>query len=136
MKPTRKNSGQPPRFDLTDTPAAAVIKLAAGDQPAAEALIAMVKAVAAVDPRAEFGPFTPLFILQSIGLHGAAIGRFFNQICDADAATALAVLHALRLGLISRDDLARALKKPGERRLDIARVVTLVAGRVEGFRGS
>src|ERR1700761_9218338 len=44
---------RPDRIDVTDTPANAVFKLVEGDQAAAEACIALVKAVATADPKAE-----------------------------------------------------------------------------------
>lgn len=89
------------RIDLQDTPAKAVFKLAEGDRAAAEACIAMVKAVASADPRADFRPFTPLAMLEAIGLVGPAIGAFYSRVCGGDPLTALAVMHAARLKLIT-----------------------------------
>jgi hypothetical protein len=96
------------RIDIEDTPAKAVFKLVEGDRAAAEACIAMVKAVAAADPDAEFGPFTPLLILESIGLTGPAIGAVYAHVCGGDPVTALAVLHAARLKLVTVATLKRA----------------------------
>jgi hypothetical protein len=99
----RTTAGGPPRasrIDIADTPANAVFKLAEDDRGAAEACIAMVKAVASADPDAEFGPFTPLLILEAIGLRGPAIGDVYAHVCGGDAVTALALLHAVRLKLV------------------------------------
>jgi hypothetical protein len=96
------------RIGIEDTPAQAVFKLVEGDRDAAEACIAMVKAVATVDPDAEFGPFTPLLILDSIGLTGKAIGAVYTHVCGGDPTCALAVLHAARLKLVTVDVLKRA----------------------------
>jgi hypothetical protein len=96
------------RIGIEDTPAQAVFKLVEGDRDAVEACIAMVKAVATVDPDAEFGPFTPLLILDSIGLTGTAIGTVYNHVCGGDPICALAVLHAARLKLVTVDVLKRA----------------------------
>ena len=96
------------RIDIADTPAKAVFKLVGGDRAAAEACIAMVKAVATADPDAEFGPFTPLLILEAIGLTGPAIGAVYAKVCGGDPVCALAVLHAARLKLVTVATLKRA----------------------------
>jgi hypothetical protein len=108
IKPLSSRSPGGRRIDIEDTPAKAVFKLVEGDREAAEACIAMVKAVEKVDPDAEFGPFTPLLILESIGLTGKAIGAVYAHVCGGDVVCALAVLHAARLKLVSVDDLKRA----------------------------
>jgi hypothetical protein len=108
IKPLSSHSPGGTRIGIEDTPAQAVFKLVEGDRAAAEACIAMVKAVATVDPDAEFGPFTPLLILESIGLTGKAIGAVYSHVCGGDPACALAVLHAARLKLVSVDVLKRA----------------------------
>jgi hypothetical protein len=101
-------SPDPDRIDVTDTPANAVFKLVRGDHAAAEACIQLVKAVATADPDAEFGPFTPLLILEATGLVGPAIGHVFRKVCDGDPVTMLALLHALRLKAIGLDTVKRA----------------------------
>ncbi len=53
------------------------------------------------DPRAEFGSFTPLVMREAIGLVGPAIGAFHSRVCGGDPLTALAVLRAARLKLIT-----------------------------------
>jgi hypothetical protein len=106
--PRGAGGGLPFRIDIEDTPAKAVFKLVEGDREAAEACIAMVKAVAQADPDAEFGPFTPLLILESIGLRGKAIGEVYNHVCGGDPVCALAVLHATRLKLVTVEKLKNA----------------------------
>ena len=94
---------RPDRIDVDDTPANAVFKLCQGDPSAAEACIALVKVVATADPQAEFGPFTPLLMLEATGLVGPAIGHVYRKVCDSDPVTLLAVLHAVRLKVIAMD---------------------------------
>ena len=106
--PDRIPDGIPGRIDVTDTPANAVFKLVRGDRAAAEACIALVKTVASADPDAEFGPFTPLLILEATGLVGPAIGHVYRRVCDGDPVTMLALLHALRLKAIAVDTVKRA----------------------------
>jgi len=106
--PERDAEASTGRIDVTDTPANAVFKLVRGDRAAAEACIQLVKAVAAADPDAEFGPFTPLLILEATGLVGPAIGLVYRRVCDGDAVTMLALLHALRLKAIAVDTVKRA----------------------------
>jgi hypothetical protein len=108
IKPLSSASPGGRRIDIADTPAKAAFKLVEGDRDAAEACIAMVKAVATVDPDAEFGPFTPLLILESIGLTGQAIAAVYTHVCGGDVACALAVLHAARLKLVTVEALKRA----------------------------
>ncbi len=119
------------RIDLQDTPAKAVFKLVEGDRAAAEACIAMVKAVATADPMAEFGPFTPLVILEAIGLRGAAIGAAYSRVCGGDPVTALAVLHAVRLKLITVATLKRAVA--GGAPIDAPALLDLVRHKLPGF---
>lgn len=120
-KPPRKKSEKerpawmgektPPRadrIDVDDTPANAVFKLVQGDRAAAEACIALVKIVASAEPQAEFGPFTPLLMLEAMGLTGPAIGHVYRKVCDSDPITLLAVLHAVRLKVIALDAVKRA----------------------------
>ena len=119
------------RIDIQDTPANAVLKLVGNDRAAAEACIAMVKAVESTDPEAAFGPFTPLLILEQIGLSGARIGRFYRQVCGGDAMTALAVLHAVRLKLVPADIVKRAAD--GRGRVATDRVLNLVRAQLPRF---
>jgi hypothetical protein len=119
------------RIDLQDTPAKAVMKLVEGDRAAAEACIAMVKAVASADPQAEFGPFTPLVILEAMGLRGKAIGELYGRVCGGDPVTALAVLHAARLKLVSAATLKRAAA--GEAAVDAPALLDLVRHQRPGF---
>ena len=119
------------RIDIHDTPANAVLKLVGQDRAAAEACIAMVQAVERADPDAAFGPFTPLLILEQIGLTGARIGRFYRGVCGGDAVTALAVLHAVRLKLVPPDILKRAAD--GKARVAADKLVDLVRGRLPRF---
>src|SRR5580692_6429695 len=95
-------------LDINDTPANAVLKLAEGDIPAARACIAMIEASERFDPKSDFGPFTPLMMLDRFKLRGARIARLF-ALARQDGRIALGLLHALRLGAIQRDELARAL---------------------------
>jgi hypothetical protein len=127
-----KRRGAPiERIDLQDTPAKAVFKLVQGDRAAAEACIAMVKAVAGADPQAEFGPFTPLVILEATGLVGPVIGTLFSRVCGGDPVTALAVLHAARLKLVSPAALRAAAE--GKAPVDAAALLDLVRRQVPGF---
>ena len=122
---------QTERIDFHDTPAKAVFKLVKGDLAAAEACIAMVKAVATADPKAEYGPFTPLVILEAIGLTGPAIGVVYNRVCGGDPVTALAVLHAVRLKLISAVALESAAQ--GGAKIDAAALLDLIRHKIPGF---
>lgn len=97
------------RIDLHDTPAAAVLRLAEGSQPAAMAMIALVKSVESLDPTASFGPFTPLVLLDRLNITGPAVAMLYHRVAGGDPATALALLHAVRLKLISADTLTQAL---------------------------
>ena len=119
------------RIDLQDTPAKAVFKLVEGDRAAAEACIAMVKAVASADPKAEFGPFTPLVILEAIGLTGPAIGAFYARVCGGDPVTALAVLHAARLKVITPARLKNAAH--GRTKIDASTLLDLIRQRIPSF---
>jgi hypothetical protein len=105
------------RLDLTDTPANAVLKLAEGDVAAARACIALIEASQRHNPGSEFGPFTPLVMLDRFKLRGRLIARF-HALAGGDARRALGLLHALRLGAVEPRDLARALagKAPPELR--------------------
>jgi len=122
---------QTERIDLQDTPAKAVFKLVKGDRAAAEACIAMVKAVATADPKAEYGPFTPLVILEAIGLTGPAIGEVYTRVCGGDPVTALAVLHAVRLKLVTAAALESAAQ--GGAKIDAAALLDLIRQKIPGF---
>jgi hypothetical protein len=120
------------RLNIDDTPANAVLKLVDEDRPAAAACIAMVKAVETADPKAAFGPFTPLMILDQFAIYGASIAVFYVRVCGGDPVKALAVLHAARLKLITAEELKRAIAGRGPR-LDAEMVLDLVRSRIEGF---
>ena len=126
-----RGRGPAGRIDLQDTPAKAVFKLVDGDRAAAEACIAMVKAVASADPKAEFGPFTPLLILEAIGLTGPAIGAFYARVCNGDPVTALAVLHAVRLKLVDAEAVKQAAA--GRVTIDAAALLDLVRHKLPEF---
>ena len=133
LPPWLKPRGRDPasRIDLQDTPAKAVFKLVDNDRAAAEACIAMVKAVAGADPEAEFGPFTPLLILEAIGLTGPAIGAFYARVCNGDAVMALAVLHAVRLKLVAAEVVKRAAA--GQATIDAPALLGLVRHALPAF---
>jgi hypothetical protein len=95
-------------LDLTDTPANAVLKLAEGDLAAAKACIALIEASQRHDPGSDFGPFTPLVMLDRFKLRGARIARL-HALTGGDGRTTLGLLHALRLGAIQQRELALAL---------------------------
>ena len=143
-KPPRKKSAKkrpdwmgpetpsrPDRIDVDDTPANAVFKLCQGDPTAAEACIALVKVVATADPQAEFGPFTPLLILEATGLVGPAIGHVYRKVCDGDPVTMLAVLHAVRLKVIAMDAVKRAAVSGTRIRSDT--VIEIVRQKISNF---
>jgi len=120
------------QIDLMDTPAAAVIKLAEGDRRAAFACVALVKIVEKAEPTAAFGPFTGLMILDRIELRGAPIGRLYDDLCGGDATKALALLHAVRLKLISLPTLRMALSG-GAGLIDVDAVLERVRREMPGF---
>jgi hypothetical protein len=122
---------RPDRIDVDDTPANAVFKLVQGDQAAAEACIALVKVVATADPQAEFGPFTPLLILEAVGLTGPAIGHVYRKVCDGDAVTMLALLHAVRLKVIAIDAVKRAAVSGT--RIKSETVIAIVREKIPNF---
>lgn len=122
---------RPDRIDVDDTPANAVFKLVQGDRAAAEACIALVKAVATADPQAEFGPFTPLLILEAAGLTGPAIGHVYRKVCDSDPVIMLAVLHAVRLKVIAMDAVKRAAVSGTRIRADT--VIDIVRQKIPNF---
>lgn len=96
-RPTGKGDAQRGAgLDLTDTPANAVLKLAEGNIAAAKACIAMIEASQRHDPRSDFGPFTPLVMLDRFQLRGARIARLF-AFAGGDGKRALGLLHALRV---------------------------------------
>jgi hypothetical protein len=119
------------RIDIDDTPGNAVLKLVHGDRAAAEACIAMVKAVKTADPQAEFGPFTPLLILEAIGLVGPAIGSVYTHVCSGDPVIALAVLHAVRLKLITAATLRSAAL--GRTRINAPALLDLIRHKIPSF---
>ncbi len=121
-----------PRIAITDTPAAAVLKLADGHDGAAVACTVLVKAMPSLDPQAEFGPFTPLLMLDSFGLHGAVIWRLFDGLCGRDALRTLAVLHAVRLKIIHSAAVRDALLGRGTP-LDLDHLVGEVKTHYPGF---
>jgi hypothetical protein len=68
----------------------------------------MIEASQRHDPKSDFGPFTPLMMLDRFKLRGARIARLF-ALAGQDGRIALGLLHALRLGAIQPGELARAL---------------------------
>jgi hypothetical protein len=113
------------RIALTDPLPDAVLKLADGDKPGAVACILMVKQGEKIDPKSEFGPFTPLVLLDGLGIYGQAIWRLFDGLCGRDPLRCLAVLHAARLKMLPPGVLQLAIA--GKAKID----VDLVVGRVK-----
>ncbi|MEJ0069439.1 MAG: hypothetical protein WDO24_12710 [Pseudomonadota bacterium] len=108
VQPRSKSSGRVVGIDITDTPANAVLKLADGNLAAAKACIAMIEASQRYDPKSDFGPFTPLVMLERLEFRGVRIARLF-ALAKQDGRVALGLLHALRLGAIQPRELATAL---------------------------
>lgn len=120
------------QIDLMDTPAAAVLKLAEGDRRAAFACVALVKIVEKAEPGAAFGPFTGLMILDRIELRGPPIGYLYDHLCGGDATKALALLHAIRLKLISPPTLRMALSGAPDL-IDVDAVLARIRREMPGF---
>ena len=121
----------PERIAVDDTPANAVFKLSQGDRAAAEACIALVKIVATADPKAEFGPFTHLLMLEATGLVGPAIGHVHRHVCGGDPITMLALLHAVRLKVMTMDKVKRAAVD--RERINAQALIELVRQKIPTF---
>ncbi len=115
------------RIGIDDTPAKAVLKLAGNHQGAAVALAALVKAQATVDPAGSFGPFTPLVMVEALGLTPEQLWRLFDRCARRDVLVATALLHALRLKLVARDPLLAADEAV------VGALVAAVKAQVPGF---
>lgn len=79
----------------------AAAKLAKGNPGAAQALLALMRDTAIVDPDCIFEEWAPLFDCDHLDLYGPDIWILYKDICKFNTANMLAVFRAVQFGQIS-----------------------------------
>lgn len=107
------------RIQLTDNIMSAMVKMSDGNPGALAAMADTLKIEKEVDPDAALTPMATILGLDTIGVYGSGIYVLWNDQCNRDAASLIALLRAHQLGFISShevkraaDDEARSVKLP------------------------
>jgi len=115
----------------------AVVRLADRNLGAVDALMALLRGSAEIDPDNVLGGMAPLINLNMLGIHGTSIYVLWNYKCRRDTRRLVMLLRAVQLGLISHTkvqkmaaDKMRQVNLTGEEWADLD---TAVCSRLTGF---
>lgn len=93
------------RITLHMTTIDAIVALAEGNPGATVAMTELMKSAATIDPEHMLGALAPLLMLDSFGIYGSHIWMVYKDICNHDVTKTLAVIRALQLGIIRKNQL-------------------------------
>lgn len=103
------------RIELTDTGKDMLLKLAEGNPDAATALMAILRDGTVIDPQAWSGNggLAAIISLDEYGIYGGRIWCLYKDVCNEDSLKCIAVLRAVQCGIITREQLNRAVDNRG-----------------------
>lgn len=70
--------------------------------------------VDSTNPVRSSGPLDPLFCLDDLGIRDEDIYRLYRDVCSENIGNMLALLRAVRLGLVLQETLTHAIAHKGE----------------------
>lgn len=118
------------RFHSADTVADALTKLSEGNPETSNLLRDLVAQAILIDP---FGDSNlVLRTLDRAGVYGARIQMLFKDVCSESASKTLAILRGFQHGIISQDQLDKAIDNHGQG-LDVDATLETVERRVPNF---
>jgi hypothetical protein len=95
------------RITLEDNLFSALAKLAEGNPGALTAMMKMSQESPAIDPDAAFGPFAPLFSLDTMGLYGSHIWNLW-KVCQHSTLNISILFRQVQMGLMSESKVTAA----------------------------
>lgn len=95
------------RIELHDSQISAMAKLAEGNIGALTALMTLSKDTPQIDPDSAFGPLTPLFDLDVVGLYGHHIWMLWKCI-NQNSMNFNIIFRAAQLGIMNHDEIVKA----------------------------
>lgn len=87
----------------------AVVKMSDGNPGAIVALMDSTKA-ATIDPDSALGAWGPLLMLDGWGVYGSDIWLLYSDICNRSALHMIAVIRAVQMGFMDREELLTAIR--------------------------
>lgn len=122
--------------DLTMTRMDAIVLMVEGNPGAAVALAEMCKNAETIDPHSALGAMGPVFALDTLDCYGKYIHAFYKYLCGSNVRTALGLLRAVQLGILSGTVLRAAIEvavntKPD---FDIPAILAQVKERLPAFQ--
>jgi hypothetical protein len=120
--------------DLRMTLQDILVKMSDGNPGAITALVEMVKASPTVDPESALGPLSAPLSLDTHQIYGPDIWVLYSDICRKDAASTLALLRAVQLGILAENKLKHAITKQFQHELDVPALHAAVCDRLSEFQ--
>ena len=97
------------RIQLEDNIMSAIMKLGGGNPGALTTLMDLVRNTSVIDPDDIFGGFGALMHLDSFGIYESRIWMLYSDVCDKDLTKVMTLLRGVQLGILSRDQLNKAI---------------------------
>ena len=94
------------RLTLEDSMMSMVLKMADGNPGAINAMVALSKNAARIDPDSALGAFGPILELDSHGIYGTNIWIFYENVCGSSSVNTIGLFRACQLGFMARPELA------------------------------
>ena len=122
------------RIELTDNGMTMMLKLAEGNPGALTVLRKILRDGNIIDPQAWSGNggLAAIMNLDEYEIYGGRIWCLYKDVCDEDSLKFVAVLRAVQLGIITREQLNHAVDNRGAG-LDMDAVVTAVKTELKLF---
>lgn len=122
------------RIELTDNGTTMLMKLAEGNPGALTVLMKILRDGNIIDPQAWSGNggLAAILSLDEYEIYGGRIWCLHKDVCAEDSLKFVAVLRAVQLGIITREQLSHAVDNRGAG-LDMDAVVTAVQTELKPF---
>jgi hypothetical protein len=103
----------------------AITAMTDGNPGAMNAIVTIMQAAPAIDPKGAMGGFGPIMNLDMFGIYGSSIYVLFSDICGKNAARMIAVVRATQLGMFSARELQNASNRQDYSGRDMVPVLDL-----------
>lgn len=110
----------------------AIIKIVDGNPGATTAVAEMSKVMTKVDPQSMLGEWGPVLSLDGLGIYGSRIWMLYKDVCKQNAGDTIGILRAYQLGIITKDQLNKAIDNYGEG-INVKNVINAVKKELKEF---
>lgn len=125
------------RIILKDTTMKVVAKMSEGNPGAMTALIEIIKKGKSIDPDDFMEGVSSILMLDTCEIYGYAIYVLHSDICDRDTKKMIAVIRAVQLGFLPKEELKKACyreDRKGKEMIPVDELYLKVKERLPNFQ--